>query len=163
MRIFCSDGSGKEITLAVYGPGEYVGEMSLDGGLRSASVTTETITVCSIVSNMTLRAYIAEHPQFALDLIRRLIRRTRLATASARSLALFDSYGRIKQLFDNLAEARADGKRLVSERLTHMAIAQRIGCTRELVSRLLKELETSGFILTENRHYVLLQELPVKW
>ncbi len=163
LRIFCADPNGKEITLAIYGPGEYVGEMSLDGGPRSASVSTEEASVCAVVSGQSLRQHLAANPEFTLELIRRLIRRTRLATESARSLALLDAYGRLVRLFDGLAVARADGTRLVAQRLTHQEIAQRIGCSRELVSRLLKDLQTGGYVALEAQRYALLRKLPAKW
>ena len=103
LRIFCADHNGREITLALYGPGEYVGEMSLDGGPRSASVSTEKASVCAIVTGATLKQHLAKYPEFALELIERLIRRTRLATDSARSLALLDAYGRLTRLLNSLA------------------------------------------------------------
>ena len=62
LRIFCSDPNGREITLAIYGPGEYVGEMSLDGGPRSASVCTEEASVCAVVSGESLRQHLAANP-----------------------------------------------------------------------------------------------------
>jgi CRP/FNR family transcriptional regulator, cyclic AMP receptor protein len=163
LRIYCAEDSGKEITLAMYGPGEYVGEMSLDGGVRSASVVTEIASACAVVSGSTIRQHIATHPDFAMELIQRLIRRTRLATDSARSLALLDAYGRLAHLFDMQAVARPDGTRLIKERLTHLEISRRIGCTRELVSRILKDLGDGGYIAQEERRYVLLNKLPQKW
>ena len=87
LRAFVSDNSGKELTLGLYGPGEYVGEMSLDGGPRSASVEAAEATVCALISREDLLAYIAEQPAFALELMARLIRRARLATDNARSMA----------------------------------------------------------------------------
>jgi CRP/FNR family transcriptional regulator, cyclic AMP receptor protein len=163
LRIFCADPSGREITLAIYGPGEYVGEMSLDGGARSASVCTEEASVCAVVSGQALRQHLAANPEFTLELIRRLIRRTRLATQSARSLALLDAYGRLVRLFESLAVARADGKRTLAQRLTHREIAQRIGCSRELVSRLLKDLQQGGYVALDAQRYTLLRKLPAKW
>lgn len=163
VRIFCADDAGKEITLALYGPGEYVGEMSLDGGPRSASVSTETACVCALISGATLREHVATHPDFALELIQRLIRRTRLATESARSLALLDAYGRLTRLFDTLAATAPDGTRVIKEHFTHLAISKHIGCSRELVSRILKDLETGGYLMQKNRRYVLLKILPSKW
>ena len=163
LRIFCSDPNGKEITLAVYGPGEYVGEMSLDGGPRSASVATEEPSICAVVSGQALRQHLAGNPEFTLELIRRLIRRTRLATESARSLALLDAYGRLVRLFEELAVAQPDGTRAISQRLTHQEIAQRIGCSRELVSRLLKDLQTGGYVAFAAQRYTLLKKLPPKW
>ena len=163
LRIFCADLNGREITLGFYGPGEYVGEMSLDGGLRSASVTTEEASVCVVVTGQALRQHLARSPEFTLELIQRLIRRTRLATESARSLALLDAYGRLVKLLDGLAVARADGTRLVEQKLTHQDIAQRIGCSRELVSRLLKDLQQGGYVAREAQRYTLLRKLPAKW
>ena len=163
LRIFCSDDTGHEITLALYGPGEYVGEMSLDGGLRSANVVTETACICSVIGGAAFVAHLNAHPAFCIELIRRLIGRARLATESARGLALLDAYGRLVRLFDLLAVSSGDGRRIVAERLTHLAIARRIGCTRELVSRILKDLETGGYLKVEDRRYVLIKKLPSKW
>ena len=163
LRIFCADPNGREITLGIYSPGEYVGEMSLDGGPRSASVSTEEASVCAVVSGQSLRQHLATHPEFALELIQRLIRRTRLATECARTLALLDAYGRLVRLLDGLAVARADGTRVVAQRLTHQGIAQRIGCSRELVSRLLKDLQQGKYLAVEAQRYTLLRKLPPKW
>jgi CRP/FNR family cyclic AMP-dependent transcriptional regulator len=163
LRIFCADPGGREITLAIYGPGEYVGEMSLDGGSRTGSVCTQEASVCAVVSGQALRQHLAASPEFTLELIRRLIRRTRLATESARSLALLDAYGRLVRLFDGLAVARTDGTRVIAQRLTHRDIAQRIGCSRELVSRLLKDLQQGGYVALEAQHYVMRRKLPAKW
>jgi len=163
LRIFSADPDGREITLAIYGPGEYVGEMSLDGGVRSASVSTEEASVCAVVTGVSLRQHLSANPEFTLELIQRLVRRTRLATENARSLALLDAYGRLVRLLDGLAVARADGTRLVEQRLTHRDIAQRIGCSRELVSRLLKDLQQGGYVAREAQRYTLLRKLPAKW
>jgi len=163
LRIFCADPNGREITLGIYGPGEYVGEMSLDGGPRSASVSTEEASVCAVVTGQSLRQHLAANAEFTLELIQRLIRRTRLATESARSLALLDAYGRLVRLLDGLAVARPDGTRVIAQRLTHQNIAQRIGCSRELVSRLLKDLQQGGYVAPEAQRYTLLRKLPAKW
>ena len=163
LRIFCADPNGREITLGIYGPGEYVGEMSLDGGPRSASVSTEEASVCAVVTGQSLRQHLAANAEFTLELIQRLIRRTRLATECARTLALLDAYGRLVRLLDGLAVARADGTRVVAQRLTHQNIAQRIGCSRELVSRLLKDLQQGGYVAPEAQRYTLLRKLPAKW
>jgi CRP/FNR family cyclic AMP-dependent transcriptional regulator len=164
LRAFASDQRGKEITLGVYGAGEYVGEMALDGGPRSANVETMEATRCSVVTRQALLDYIAAHPEFALDMMGRLIRRARLATQSARSLALIDVYGRLRQLLESFAgEAGADGSRAVQVRLTHQQIASHLACSREMVTRLLKDLETGGWIELRDRRIVLLRDLPTHW
>lgn len=164
LRAFVADANGKELTLGLYGPGEYVGEMSLDGGPRSASVEATEPTVCAVIDREALLAYIGEQPDFALELMARLIHRARLATDNARSVALIDVYGRLTRLLDQLAEPPdAQGERLVRERLTHQQIASHLACSREMVSRLLKDLQTGGYVTTRERHIVLLKSLPARW
>ena len=164
LRAFASDLRGKEITLGIYGAGEYVGEMSLDGGPRSANVETLEATTCAVVSRAALLAYIAQHPEFALQMMARLIRRARLATDSARSLALIDVYGRMSRLLDQLAgPQQADGSRTIAERLTHQHIASHLACSREMVSRLLRDLQAGGYVEMRERRLVLLKALPQRW
>jgi CRP/FNR family cyclic AMP-dependent transcriptional regulator len=107
----------REITHGTYGPGEYVGEMSLDGGPRSASVAALEPTVCSMVTRRTLEAHLAEHPSFAFELLAKVIRRARMATISAKGMALNDVYGRLKALLEGLAEPQPDGTRRIAEKL----------------------------------------------
>jgi CRP/FNR family cyclic AMP-dependent transcriptional regulator len=163
LRAFVSDARGREVTLGLHGPGEYVGEMSLDGGPRSASVQAVEPTVCVVVTRETLLRHIADDPEFALGLIVRLIRRARLATESARSMALLDVYSRLRRLLEERAEAQADGTRVVAERLTHQAIASEIGCSREMVSRLMKDLENGQYVAVRQRRLFLLRSLPPRW
>lgn len=163
LRAFVSDARGREVTLGLHGPGEYVGEMSLDGGPRSASVQAVEPTTCAVLTRETLLRHIADDPEFALGLIVRLIRRARLATESARSMALLDVYSRLRRLLEGRAEAQADGTRVVVERLTHQAIASEIGCSREMVSRLMKDLEHGQYVAVRQRQLVLLRGLPARW
>lgn len=164
LRAFAADPNGKEITLGLYGAGEYVGEMSLDGGPRSANVETLESTTCAVISRDALLSYIADHPDFALEMMARLIRRARLATESARSLALIDVYGRMTRLLDQLAgPAGADGSRCIGERTTHQQIASHLACSREMVSRLMKDLENGGYVEMRERRIVLLKALPARW
>ncbi|MFO1326260.1 MAG: Crp/Fnr family transcriptional regulator [Rubrivivax sp.] len=154
----------REITHGTYGPGEYVGEMGLDGGTRSASVMALLPTVCSMVTRTTLLAHLAEHPDFALELLAKVIRRARAATFNAKSLALNDVYGRLKALLDTLAEAQPDGTRLIPERLTHLELANRVGCSREMVTRQLKDLQEGGYLSAKRGgEIVLLKSLPPRW
>ncbi|MDM0044700.1 Crp/Fnr family transcriptional regulator [Variovorax dokdonensis] len=163
LRAYVSDSRGREVTMALHGPGEYVGEMSLDGGRRSASVQAIETTVCSVVTRETVLQHIAADPEFALGLIERLIRRARLATESARSMALLDVYSRLRALLERRAVPVGDGTRVVAERLTHLQIASEIGCSREMVSRLLKDLESGGYLQVVQRQLVLMQDLPARW
>ncbi len=163
VKAFSSDARGREVTYGVYGAGEYFGEMSLDGGPRSASVMAMQATTCAVLARQTLRSYIAANPDFAFELISRVIHRARAATINARNMALLDVYGRVVQLLDSLASPPVDGVRLLNERLTHADIAARVGCSREMVSRLLKDLERGGYTEQRQRHLVLLKRLPPRW
>lgn len=164
LRAFAADPRGKEITLGMYGAGEYVGEMSLDGGPRSANVETLEPTTCAVITREDLLAYISEEPGFALEMMARLIRRARLATESTRSLALIDVYGRAKGLLEQLAgEPAADGSRTLRERITHQQIASHLACSREMVSRLMKDLEVGGYVAKREQRIVLLKGLPARW
>jgi CRP/FNR family cyclic AMP-dependent transcriptional regulator len=164
LRAFAADPHGKEITLGLYGAGEYVGEMSLDGGPRSANVETLEATTCSVITRETLLAYIAEEPSFALEMMARLIRRARLATESTRSLALIDVYGRAKRLLEMLAgPPEPDGSRVLGERMTHQQMANHLACSREMVSKLMKDLEIGGYVAKRDKRIVLLKSLPARW
>lgn len=163
VKSFSTDERDREIVYGVYGPGEYLGEMSLDGGPRSASVITLEPTVCVVVTRKTLHDHIAASPEFAFELLARVIRRARLATQSARSMALLDVYGRLTQLLNEMAVAQPDGTRVVLNRPTHAAIASRVGCSREMVSRLMKDLERGGYIRVDGKRLILATALPARW
>lgn len=163
LRAFSQDGDGREITYGSYGPGEYVGEMSLDGGPRSASVEALERSSCAVVGRPTLEAFIAERPEFAFELLAKVIRRARSATLSARQMALNDVYGRLRLLLESMAEPQPDGPRLIPARLTHQETAHRIGCSREMVSRLLKDLERGRYVEPLGPALVIRAPLPVRW
>jgi CRP/FNR family transcriptional regulator, cyclic AMP receptor protein len=154
----------REITHGTYGPGEYVGEMSLDGGPRSASVAALEPTVCSMVTRRTLESHLAEHPAFAFELLAKVIRRARAATMSAKGMALNDVYGRLKALLEGSAELQPDGSRRLTEKLTHLELANRVGCSREMITRQLNDLQQGGYVGSEGRGMlVLLKPLPPRW
>ena len=165
LRIYGSHmANEREITHGTYGPGEYVGEMSLDGGPRSANVMALVPTVCSTVTRRTLEAHLAEHPAFAFELLSKVIRRARAATLSAKGMALNDVYGRLKALLESLAEAQPDGTRRVTEKITHLELANRAGCSREMITRQLNDLQQGGYISTRRGgDLLLLKALPPRW
>ena len=163
VRAFGSGDKGREITHGTYGVGEYIGEISLDGGPRSASVEVIEACECTVVTRQTLLQHIAEHPEFALELLAKVIRRARAATLNAKQLALNDVYGRLVLMLNRLAVAQADGTRLIAERLTHREMANRLGCSREMVSRLMKDLEGGGYLIDASGGHQLTKSLPARW
>ena len=163
LRVYASGDTGREITYGIYGPGEYLGEMSLDGGPRSANVVTLEAAICSVIGRATLLQHIADEPDFALELIAKLIRRARAATLSARQLALNDVYGRLRALLESAAEPLAGGGTVIRARPTHLEISKQLGCSREMVSRLLKDLERGGFLVPDADGWTLKNPLPMRW
>ena len=163
MRAFSTGENDREVTYGVYGPGEYMGEMSLDGGPRSASVITIEPCLCAVVTRRTLEAFIAERPEFAFELLAKVIRRVRSSTHSVRQLALNDVYGRLRLLLGSLTLPLVEGALPRIERLTHPEMANRIGCSREMVSRLMKDLERGGYVVGQDGDYVLTKPMPHRW
>ncbi len=81
-KVYSSSDAGKEVVLGTFGPGDILGEPSLDGGLRSASVMTLEQTTCVIVQSAVVLQMLADDPQLALQIIRNLIRLVRSASES---------------------------------------------------------------------------------
>ncbi|MDQ5896988.1 MAG: family transcriptional regulator, cyclic receptor protein [Pseudomonadota bacterium] len=163
VKVYAAAANGREITFGLHGPGALVGEMSLDGGPRSASAVTTEPTLAGVVTRAMLLEHMRLHPEFALEMLMTVIARARSATRDARDLALVDSYGRLSRLFETMARPADNGQCCIEGRLTHSEIASRIGCSREMVSRLLKDLERGGYIAQGPQQLTLLRPLPARW
>ena len=163
VKVYASNAQGREFAIAFHGPGEYVGEMTLDGGVRSASVVTIDPTVCAVVHREQFREFILKNPDFALHLIEKLINRVRATTEDVKSLALTDVYGRLVRLLNTLAVAKADGTATVPEKLTQQAIAERVGASRDMIGKLFKDLVAGGYLAIEDRTITVLRKLPTGW
>jgi len=162
VKVFASNEAGREVVINFHGPGEYVGEMSLDGEPRSASVVTMEPTTCAIVNRAQFRDFLAQNPDFAQHLIQTLIHRCRGATENVKSLALSDVYGRLVRLLNALAVER-DGHQVVEERLTQQDIADRVGASRDMIGKLMKDLVAGGYLAVEDRTIEILKKLPTGW
>jgi len=162
VKVYASNAAGREIVLSFFGPGEYVGEMSLDGSPRSASVMTVEPTTCAIVTGASFREFVSAHPDFALHLIGKLIQRVRVTTENVKSLALSDVYGRLVRLITALAVQR-QGALVVPEKLTQQDIAERVGASRDMISRLLKDLVGGGYLAIQERTITILKKPPAGW
>jgi CRP/FNR family transcriptional regulator, cyclic AMP receptor protein len=164
VRVYGTDTQGREVTYATITAPDYFGEMSLDGGARSASVEALTPCDCAVLTRVRVHALLGTSPDLALELLTKITSRARAATITIRNLALMDAYGRLAATLDELAEAPdAQGARAIPERTTHADLAQRIGTSREMVSRLLRDLEKGGYISVDKRCMTLVKKLPAKW
>ncbi len=163
VKVFATDENGREITYGTIHAGDYFGEMSLDGGPRSASVMTLEPCICAVLSGADVRDHLKSHPEFAYTLIVQIIRRARAATETARGMALLDVYGRVVSLLEHQQGAATPEAPVLLQPITHLEIATRVGASREMVSRLLKDLEKGGYIEQGIRRIVLLKKLPPRW
>lgn len=163
VKVYVAEPSGREMVLGFLGPGEYFGEMALDGRPRSASVMTVEPTTCSVVTHALLREAIAADPDVAMNLIAKLIERARTATESVKNLALMDVYGRVARLLLSLAVEQPDGTAVVPQRMTQQDIADRVGASRDMVSRIFKDLTTGGYVAVNDRTITILRKPPARW
>ena len=159
VKVFSSNRDGKEVILDTHGPGETIGEMALDEGVRSASVITLNATTCSVITREMMRRYVAENPDFALQLIAKLIRRTRIAVENVKRLALLDVYGRLVALLSSLTPEQS-GVGVLTERMTQQELAERVGASRDMVSRILHDLAEGGYVAIRSRRIEVLKRIP---
>jgi CRP/FNR family cyclic AMP-dependent transcriptional regulator len=161
LRVYVSDDEGREAELSRLGPSEYFGEMMLGSPVRTASVRTLTTARLCVVQRADFERLLQARPDLALHLIQTLIRRITALTGSVQSLALMDVYGRVARLFVELAREE-DGRRFVP-RMSQQKIAERIGASRSMVNRILKDLSEGGFISIGRDAIELHRELPRRW
>ena len=98
-----------------------------------------------------------------MHLIERLIHRVRVTTSNLKSLALSDVYGRLVRLLNALAETDAGGRQIVPEKLTQQDIADRVGASRDMIGKLMKDLIAGGYLAVEDRTITILKKLPTGW
>jgi CRP/FNR family cyclic AMP-dependent transcriptional regulator len=140
VKIYMSDEAGREVVLNVIEAGDYFGELVLDGGPRAASAMTMVPSRFFVMPRLAVARLIDGNPDFARDLIGRLLRKVRSLSGTVRDFALRDVYGRLATFINGHA-VEQDG-RPVLDRMTHQEIAARIGASREMVGRIFKELTT---------------------
>ncbi len=153
-----SDSEGKEVILAVLGAGEFFGEMSLiDDEPRSASVITlESCDFLAIPKDNFL-SVLNQSTEICLGVMRGLVKRLRSADRKIETLALLDVYGRVARVLLDSSEL-TEGNRIVRNRLPRQQIAKMVGASREMVSRVMKGLESEGFIAPMDEGQILLRE-----
>jgi len=162
VKIYLADEHGKELILAIKGPGQYFGEMVLDEQPRSASVMTLEPAQFAILSRADFKAFLRNHPEVSLQLIQNLIRVARGLNRSVRNLAMLDVYGRVARTLLDLAVER-DGKMVIPEKLTQKEIAARVGASREMINRILRDLTAGGYVTVEHGRITINKAPPARW
>src|SRR4051812_14371231 len=156
-KVLIPDDDGNEVILSMIGPNEFFGEMGLLDDLpRSASV--ETLEPCEML-RITRSAFLAclkDNFDAALVIIRNLVKRLREADRKIESLALIDVYGRVARLLIEMAQQQTDGQWIIEKAPPKQEIARMIGASREMVSRVVKDLHDKGVIRAEKRKIFVL-------
>ena len=163
VKVFLSNPDGKEIIINTQGIGEHFGELALlDDAPRSASVMTTDKSAIGIISKTDFRSLLTRHTDLGLKLIVELTRRVRLLSENIKTLALMDVYGRVAKTLLDLAE-EDNGQLVIHNRPTQQEIANRIGASREMVARILKDLSTGGYITITGKQLIIKEKLPDAW
>ena len=160
LKVMMGEADGKEVILGIIGPGEIFGEMGLiDDSPRSASVIA--IEPCELLA-VTKRAFkkcLVENTEVAMTVLRVVVRRLREADRKIGSLAMLDVYGRVARLLLDMSE-NVNGQKVVTKRLTKQDIARMVGASREMVTRVMKDLEMSGYFEVQGSTIVLRDTIP---
>ena len=159
VKVFVSDEDGRTNIVNRLGPGDYFGELSLiDGAPRSASI--EALTPCriSILTRPFFVDYLEAHPRVAIRLLEGMVQRLRRTTDHAKGLALMDVFGRIASVL--LKSAAEEGGRMITPPLTQQDIADQVGASREMVSRILKDLRAGDYISMDGKRFVIKKDIP---
>lgn len=163
VRVYVADEDGQEVVLGLFDdPGVWFGELALVGDTkRTASVITLSDSTLLIISQEDFMRYLHHNPKVAWTMIRHLVCQIKTLTTRVSILALNDVYGRVVATLRELA--RPEGDRLVTGSLTQKEVANMVGASREMVSRIFKELKLGGYISQEGKRLVLLKKLPNHW
>ena len=146
LKVLISDDEGREVILAILDSNDFFGEMGLlDDSPRSASVIALEACELLILSKREFKKCLSENFELSLAVMRGLVKRLREADEKIGSLALMDVYGRVARLLLEMSET-IDGQKVVIKKLAKQDIAKMIGASREMVSRVMKDLQQSGAI-----------------
>jgi CRP-like cAMP-binding protein len=157
-RVVTSDSRGREVILAVFEPGDYLGEMSLiDNEPHSATVRAEVQTDVLVLGRSEFSACLPDASSLSYAILRGLVARLRNADRQIESLALLDVYGRVARALLDMAEDE-EGVRIIRSKVSRQDLAKVVGASREMVSRVMKDLEERGLIETQENGWVKLTE-----
>jgi CRP/FNR family transcriptional regulator, cyclic AMP receptor protein len=148
-RVVTSDSRGREVILATLNPGDHLGEMSLiDNEPHSATVRAEITTDTLVLGRVEFARCLPENTSMAYAVMKGLVQRLRSADRKIESLALMDVYGRVARALLEFATTEVNGQMVIKERISRQDVAKMVGASREMVSRVMKDLEERGFFET---------------
>src|SRR3982751_4035888 len=157
-RVTTSDPRGREVILAVLQAGDYVGEMSLiDNEPHSATVRAEVQTDMLILGRAEFARCLPENSSLSYAIMRGLVHRLRAADRQIESLALLDVYGRVARTLLDMSEMEGEVK-VIRNKVSRQDLAKVVGASREMVSRVMKDLEGRGMVQTQENGWVVIKE-----
>jgi CRP/FNR family cyclic AMP-dependent transcriptional regulator len=163
VRVFISGEDGREAVLNHQSAGDYFGDLALiDKQPRVASVMTTEASRFMIISREDFMACLSKNPEIAINLIKPMTSRMRMLARNVSNLALLDVYGRVARVLLEQAEEQEDGE-MITEKLTQQEIADMVGASRAMVSRILKDLKAGGYISVVKKRITIHQKLPSRW
>lgn len=163
MKVFANDEEGSQTIFTFLGKGSYFGELSLlDDAPRSATVSAVENSKALSLSYQHFENFLSNHPEVYPPLVTALTTRIRKMDETICTLTSRDTYGRLVQALYNEAEEQGDGT-LITERLTHQDIAEMIGSSREMVSRIFKDLKEGEYIEVDKKRILIKKPLPSNW
>ncbi|KTT21552.1 Crp/Fnr family transcriptional regulator [Pseudacidovorax intermedius] len=149
-RVLNSDNRGREVILATLQAGDYIGEMSLiDGEPHSATVRADIQVDVLVLGQEAFARCVPDNSSMTYNILRGMVRRLRQADRKIESLALMDVYGRVARCLQDFAVDDGSGTMVVRERISRQDLAKMVGASREMVSRVMKDLEERGFVQTQ--------------
>lgn len=155
-KVTNSDEDGKEIILAILGPGEFFGEMGLiDERPRSADVVAQEPCELLVLGSGEFQRCWRDNFPVAKKLMQILVRRLRDADRKIESLALLDVYGRVAHLLMEMSEVDS-GRRVIKKKISKQEMARMIGASREMVTKVMRDLENGAYIAYEGDLLVIL-------
>jgi CRP/FNR family transcriptional regulator, cyclic AMP receptor protein len=158
-RVLTTDARGREVILASLSPGDYIGEMSLiDNESHSASVRAEVQTDVLMLGRVEFARCLPENTSMAYAVMKGLVQRLRHADRKIESLALMDVYGRVARALLEASEPDAQGQSVIRDKVSRQDLAKMVGASREMVSRVMKDLEERGYIETLENNSVLIKD-----
>lgn len=162
LRVFRDDEDGNEVILNDLQKSAWFGELAiLADTTRSASVVTLEPTQLGIISKQDLNFLLAENPRLSLGIAKYLARRVVELTEDVSDLAMLDVYGRVARTLEK--HAKEEDGQLITGRFTHQEIAAMVGASREMISKILKELRVGGYISVDGKRIILEKKLPKAW
>jgi CRP/FNR family cyclic AMP-dependent transcriptional regulator len=158
---FWRDEQGRQLDIATLGPGEHFADATFGGEPALASlIALEDLRVASIPMD-DFEHLLLQHPKLAVAFVKRLIQRFRRRLEATRVFAMEDVYGRVTQFL--LSRAVESGGQLMTARLTQEEIARRVGATREMVGRVLRDLTRGGYLEVDRGRITIVRKLPRRW